>query len=164
MSHPVLYQAFADYNRIMNERIYEICAGLTEEQRREDRGAFFKSIHSTLDHILLGDRVWMNRFCGGSHALNPIGKDLFDDFGDLSTARAQMDGDICVWSKELTADWLSADMSFSSFFESFERTQPRWLLVSHMFNHQTHHRGQLSTLLNQAGYDVGVTDLPRLVM
>lgn len=164
MSHPALYQAFSDYNQKINVQIYKICAGISDDERKRDRGAFFKSIHSTLDHLLLGDRAWMSRLSDKKYDLNPIGDDLFADYDELAQARILMDNDICNWAQELTSDWLSQDQVWSSFFEDFERTQPRWLLASHMFNHQTHHRGQLGTLLNQAGYDVGVTDLPRFVM
>jgi len=164
MTHPALYQSFAQYNQIMNQRIFEICAGISDTERKQDRGAFFKSIHSTLDHIIFGDRAWMNRLADKNYKLAAIGSDLFDDFEGMAEVRISLDVDICQWTAELSEEWLLADMTWTTMLDGSVRTQPRWLLTSHMFNHQTHHRGQLSTLLNQAGYDVGITDLPRLVM
>lgn len=163
MTQPTLYQAFADYNQQMNAQLYEICATMPDDQRKLDKGAFFKSIHSTLDHLLLGDRAWMNRLSNSDYTLAKIGVDLYGNFDELAKARAQMDSDIITWVNTLDAEWLASDLVWTSSFENTPRTQPRWLLLSHMFNHQTHHRGQLSTLLNQAGYDLGVTDLPRFI-
>ena len=158
------YQAFAQYNQIMNQRVYEICSGIPDEIRKQDRGAFFKSIHRTLDHLILGDRAWMNRLSDKTYTIVKIGDDLFDDFDEMARARVDLDSDICQWTSTLTDDWLSSELTWTTTIDGTQRTQPHWLLVSQIFNHQTHHRGQLSTLLNQAGYDIGVTDLPRIVM
>ena len=164
MTHPALYQAFAQYNRKMNERVYEICSKIPDEERKQDRGAFFKSIHSTLNHLIFGDRAWMNRLADKEYPLGEIGSDFFDSFDVMDEARRDLDADICQWVEELTEEWLLSDLEWTTLMGGGRRVQPRWLLVSHMFNHQTHHRGQLSTLLTQAGHDIGVTDLPRLVL
>jgi len=164
MTLPAQYQAFARYNQIMNQRVYEICSGISDEIRKQDRGAFFKSIHRTLDHLILGDRAWMNRLSDKTYTIVKIGDDLFDDFDEMARARVDLDSDICQWTSTLTDDWLSSELTWTTTIDGTQRTQPHWLLVSQIFNHQTHHRGQLSTLLNQAGYDIGVTDLPRIVM
>jgi len=164
MTHLALYQAFAQYNQIMNHRIFEICSGISDDERKQDRGAYFKSIHGTLDHLILGDRAWMNRLDNKDYALVKIGCELFDDFDEMAAARIDLDADICQWTARLTEEWLSTTMAWTASLDGIERTQPVWLLVSQIFNHQTHHRGQLSTLLNQVGHDVGITDLPRLVM
>jgi len=158
------YRAFAQYNQTMNQRIYEICARIPDEIRKQDSKTYFKSIHGTLDHILLGDRAWMNRLGPKEYPLVKIGCELFSDFDEMATARIDLDADICRWTQTLSEDWLSTEMTWTASLDGVERTQPVWLLVSQIFNHQTHHRGQLSTLLNQAGHDVGITDLPRLVM
>ncbi len=158
------YQAFAQYNQTMNQRIFEICAEISDDDRKQDRGAYFKSIHGTLDHILLGDRAWMNRLAAKEYPLVKIGCELFADFDEMAKARIDLDTDICQWTADMTDEWLLTDLTWTTTIDGTQRTQPHWLLVSQIFNHQTHHRGQLSTLLNQAGYDVGVTDLPRLVM
>jgi len=164
MTLPASYQAFAQYNQKMNQRIYEICSGIPDDERKQDRGAYFKSIHNTLDHLVLGDRAWMNRLADKNYTLVKIGSELFDDFDEMAEVRIGLDADICQWTEGLSEEWLSIDMTWTASLDGVERTQPVWLLVSQIFNHQTHHRGQLSTLLNQAGHDVGITDLPRLVM
>ncbi|MGD1956222.1 MAG: DinB family protein [Sphingomonadales bacterium] len=157
---PDLYQSFAAYNVWMSDKVYAAASRLTDPARKTDRGAFFGSIHSTLNHILFGDRAWMKRFTGTAYPLAPMGEDLFDDFGALNTARQEMERDITAFTSGLTEAWLAEDMAWTSGLDGQERIRPRWLLVSHMFNHQTHHRGQVTTLLNQAGQDVGSTDLP----
>jgi len=164
MTFPALYQTFAQYNQTMNQRIFGVCSKISDDDRKQDRGAFFKSVHSTLDHLILGDRAWMNRLADKDYRLTEIGCDLFDDFEEMAKDRIVLDADICQWTAEMTEKWLVSELTWTTTIDGSKRTQPRWLLVSHMFNHQTHHRGQLGTLLNQMGYDVGVTDLPRLVM
>jgi uncharacterized damage-inducible protein DinB len=160
MTSPVLFQTMARYNAWMNGKLYAAAATLTDEERKADRGAFFGSIHDTLDHIMLGDRAWMNRLAGASHPTKPIGQRLYEDFAELSAARDAMDGSILDWTKGLTADWLAEPLTWTSVLYGRTYTQPRWGLVQHMFNHQTHHRGQTTTLLKQAGLDVGSTDMP----
>ena len=158
--NPELYQTFARYNQWMNEKLYAACAALSDDQRKENCGAFFGSLHSTLNHLLFGDRAWMKRFTGRAYMLKPIGEDIHDDFGDLKTARRDMDKEISEWAAGLTEDWLAQSVEWKSGVDGATRKQPRWRLASHMFNHQTHHRGQATTLLSQRGIDIGSTDLP----
>jgi uncharacterized damage-inducible protein DinB len=154
------WQLMADYNGWMNERLYTICASLTDDERKRDRGAFFKSIHSTLNHILWADRVWMTRLGGQRYgAPGPLGTDVFADFDELREARASLDADISRWAASLTEEQLNAPYTFVSSVLNITRVQPTWSFVAHMFNHQTHHRGQLTTLLSQAGIEPGVTDV-----
>jgi uncharacterized damage-inducible protein DinB len=153
-------RTFARYNHWMNQKVYEVCAGIDDAERRRDRGAFFKSIHGTLNHLLFGDRVWMGRLSGRQYAVAPMGVDLYDDFEELRAARAAMDQDILDWTAGLTEAWLREPLTWTSGVDGRTRSRPRWLLASHLFNHQTHHRGQLTTLLCQMGRDVGSTDLP----
>src|SRR5260370_2270188 len=86
-----IWAQYARYNRLANGKLYEACAALSEEERRRDLGAFFKSVHGTLNHLVLGDRIWMTRFEGGSHPSTDLGAILFDDFAALAAARAEMD-------------------------------------------------------------------------
>lgn len=160
MTTPELYQTFAAYNRWMNEKTYAVAAAMTDAERRQDRGAFFKSIHSTLNHILFGDRAWMNRLAQTNFDLKAIGEDLFDDFDALHAERAEMDAAIVDWTRTLTPEQLHSDLTWISGADGKSRTHPVWLLASHMFNHQTHHRGQITTLFSQMGKDVGPTDMP----
>jgi uncharacterized damage-inducible protein DinB len=154
------WQLMAEYNGWMNERLYATCAPMSDEERKRNRGAFFKSIHSTLNHILWADRVWMTRLAGKSYEVTvPLGTDVFADFDELRDARASLDADISEWAANLTEERLNAPYTFVSSVLNITRVQPTWSFVTHMFNHQTHHRGQLTTLLSQAGIDVGVTDV-----
>ncbi len=162
MSNPELYQFLARYNQWMNGKVYKVCSTIPDKDRRADRGAYFKSIHGMLNHLYFGDAIWMGRLGGFDAAFAPIGQETFDDFEQLHAARRKLDQDIVDWTGGLTAQWLDAIETWTSGLDKRDRSQPRWLLASHVFNHQTHHRGQLSTLLTQMGHDIGVTDLPRM--
>lgn len=149
----------AAYNQWMNQRLYAVCAGLTDAQRRQDQGAFFKSIHGTLNHLLLADKVWMGRFTGRPFQVAALDQELHAGFDDLAQARRDTDAEIVRWAGSLTDECLAGTLSYTSLVSPQPRTYEYWLAVTHFFNHQTHHRGQLTTLLSQCGCEVGVTDL-----
>ncbi|MEW9900123.1 DinB family protein [Chitinivorax sp. PXF-14] len=155
-------QLMAEYNRWMNEKLYAACAQLDDTVRKADRSAFFGSIHNTLDHLLWGDGVWLTRFDGNTYPSGPFGQPLYEDFEQLQRARAEMDQAIIAWARQVDQAWLDQPMTWSSKLYGFTQTHPRWVQVVQMFNHQTHHRGQITTLLNQLGIDVGITDVPML--
>lgn len=157
---PALYRRMAVYNTWMTGKVYEAAGKMNDTERKEDRGAFFRSVHSTLNHILWADRIWMGRFTGRSYTVKGMGVDLFDEFSELKDAHLAMCAEIADFTEQVSADWLAGTLEWTSGQDGTARRRPRWLLVTHMFNHQTHHRGQLSTLLTQAGQDIGVTDLP----
>ena len=164
MITPQYAQTMAHYNRWMNEKIYAACDRLTDVERKEDCGAFFKSIHSTLNHLLWADYNWLGRFAKDTplekaYPKAAMGSDLHDDWNTLKAARVAMDADILAWTALLDTDWLGRDFTWYSGLTKSNRTKPAWLLVAHMFNHQTHHRGQVTTLLSQRGIDPGDTDL-----
>jgi len=151
----------ARYNRWMNGKVYAACAGLTDDARKADRGAFFGSIHRTLNHLLVGDLIWLSRFTGGSREGLHIGQPLHDSFDALRAHREQTDATLLAFADGLTPERLRADLEITSTAHGvFSR--PTWVFVSHLFNHQTHHRGQITTLLSQLGIDIGATDLPVL--
>jgi len=152
----------AEYNRWMNEKIYAGCATLTDGERKRDRGTFFKSIHATLNHLLWGDGAWLTRFNGKSYPAPPPGGLLHDDFDGLRAARAAMDGDLLAWARAVTPEALAEPMTWTSRMYGFTQTHPRWVQVVQMFNHQTHHRGQVHAMLTAAGIDIGPTDVPVL--
>ncbi len=160
MIDPEYCQTMAAYNGWMNRKIFEAAARLPNEERKADRGAFFRSIHSTLNHILFGDRVWLSRFNGKSYPVGGMGVDLFEGFEGLLDARRDMDDDIVAWAAQLDGAQLAGPLTWFSGVAQREFTRPRWLCVMQMFNHQTHHRGQVTTLLKQSGIDPGITDLP----
>jgi uncharacterized damage-inducible protein DinB len=156
-SHSLL---MAQYNEWMNSRMYALCASLPEAELHKDRGAFFKSIYATLNHIAYGDLAFLSRFTGNPVVVPDPGVDLFGSFALLRTERAALDQRILAWSEALSPAWLAEPLTYTSKIDGKARTVQRWVLVTHMFNHQTHHRGQVTTLLSQMGLDIGSTDIP----
>lgn len=148
------------YNRWMNERMYAACATLSDMQRREHLGLYFKSIHGTLDHLMWGDQGWLARFTGSAPPSVAAGVELYDDFESLWEARRALDADILTWAEELTPEALNEPMTWSSKLYGFTQTHPRWVQVAQMFNHQTHHRGQVHAALTRFHVDMGPTDMP----
>lgn len=152
-------RTFARYNRWMNGKLYDCAARLTAAQRKEDVGAFFKSIHGTLNHLLVADNVWMGRFEGPVFVPQSLAQELHAEFDALRREREAMDVRIIEWMRRLTDDALAGELRYTSITNPAPRKMPMWLAVTHFFNHQTHHRGQLTTLLMQRAIDPGVTDL-----
>jgi len=156
--------ALARYNTWMNEKLYALCATLSDDERKRDRGAFFKSIHGTLNHLLLADRVWLARFTGETvpegfmgPGIRSLDQELYADFEELRRERRLTDGKLSAWVAELTPERLAAPLVYLR--RGQKQEFPLWWAVAHVFNHQTHHRGQVTTLLMQQGSDPGVTDL-----
>jgi uncharacterized damage-inducible protein DinB len=149
----------AEYNMWMNERLYGACAALSDAERKRDRGAFFRSIHATLDHLLWGDSMWLARFQGAPLPTGPV---AIEDFTELRRTRAALDARILEWARGVTPEWLAEPMTWTAKLYGFTQTQPRLVLVAQMFNHQTHHRGQAHAMLTAAGGDMGPTDIPLL--
>ena len=152
-------QVMAAYNKWMNVKLYDVCAQLTDGERKKDRAAFFKSIHGTLNHLLLGDKIWMGRFKGRPFPVKGLDQELYSDFEALHRERDRMDGEIVDWAAGLTDEILAADLEYTSVVNPEKRCYVLWVAVTHFFNHQTHHRGQLTALLSQCGREYGVTDL-----
>ncbi len=165
MMTPEWLGALARYNRWMNDKLYGLAATLSDELRKRDQGAFFRSIHGTFNHILLADRVWLARFTGvavaddflGPGGIRSLDQELYVDFDELRSERAHTDDELSAWVSGLTDERLSAMLVYQRRGSPHE--SPLWWAVAHLFNHQTHHRGQITTLLHQQGCDPGVTDL-----
>jgi uncharacterized damage-inducible protein DinB len=153
------FRTLARYNLWMNQRLYELSASIPETERKRDRGAFFRSIHGTLNHLLLGDRLWLGRFTTTPFPVHSLDQELYADFDELRRERERTDAEILAWVGSLSEEQLASPLRFSSIVDPVERVLPLWFAVLHFFNHQTHHRGQLTTLLSQCGCDPGVTDL-----
>lgn len=168
-AHLDQFRRFAAYNRWMNERIYSVARELGDDDRRRDLGAFFGSIESTLNHLLLADRIWLGRcrragFCASAlagadlvDAFDSLGQTLYASFDELAVGRAATDAVLVAFADELTDEALVAAFRYSKSSGEM-REHPLYLAVGHLFNHQTHHRGQVTTLLHQLGKDPGVTD------
>ena len=164
------YRAMARYNRWMNGRLYDASARLDDEQRKRDVGAFFRSLHGTLNHLLVADRIWLGRLTmdparGQSLAADGtvipftgLDQELYADFDQLRREREKADDDLIAWIESLSEADVAAPLQYHNLAgKAF--ASPLWHPVSHVFNHQTHHRGQVTALLFQLGVDPGVTDL-----
>lgn len=163
----------AQYNEWMNTRLYDAALTLPADEVLADKGAFFGSLYGTLNHILLADRIWLKRFSmhPAAHAsLDPIRAipapvtyDVRE--GELATLREQriaLDKIIGEWAAELAEADLGHVLKYNN-VAGMPFSRPFSGLVMHFFNHQTHHRGQATALLSQAGIDMGSTDLLMLV-
>jgi uncharacterized damage-inducible protein DinB len=165
MITPQYVRTMAGYNRWQNESLYAAADRLSDAERKQPRGAFFGSIHGTLNHLLWGDQMWMSRFAGTPRpkaAGIPESVAMVETWDDLKRQRQTFDREIIDWANRLDAAWLEGDLTYFSGAAGREITKPKGLLVSHLFNHQTHHRGQVHCLLTQAGQRPGATDLPLL--
>jgi uncharacterized damage-inducible protein DinB len=152
----------ARYNRWQNQNLYGVADTLTDDERRRERGAFFGSIHKTLSHLLWADHMQMSRFSDVPKPEAAI-KDsplLYPDWEALKRERAAFDQRMIGWADAIDPSWLAADITYFSGAIGRELTRPRWLMVTHLFNHQTHHRGQVHCMLTQAGGRPSDTDLP----
>ena len=169
MITPSYVRTMAAYNAEMNRRLYAAASRLSDEERRRDRGAFWGSLHATLVHILWGDSQWMSRFDGWERPTTPIKESdhMIADYAELCAARVEADAAIARWAEAVDEGWLDADMTWFSGAANRDVTAPRRLLVTHFFNHQTHHRGQAHALITAAGEKTDDTDLflvvPRMI-
>ena len=156
------YCLMAEYNRWMNQKLYSVCADIPDEKRKANLGAFFRSIHGTLNHILWADKIWLRRFTGEPFLVGKMGEDIYEDFEALRIDREELDKFIYDWTRNLRQEWLTGPYEFTSVQDGKTRRGPAWVFVTQLFNHQTHHRGQVTTLIKQLGYEPGVTDIPWL--
>lgn len=162
MITPAYLAMMSRYNRVMNETLYETCAKLTDEERKADRGAFFGSIHATLNHLVWADARAVAAFAGTAAPPADTRTEVHADFEALRAHRAQLDAALERIAASITQEMLDTPRIQTSVATGRSRHWPLGALLVHLFNHQTHHRGQLSTLLFQAGHDLGVTDIPWL--
>jgi uncharacterized damage-inducible protein DinB len=154
-------QRMARYNRWQNDNLYSVADALSDGERRRERGAFFGSIHGTLSHLLWGDTMWMSRFADWQKPAVgiPGSATLHSDWDALKRDRAAADAKLISWADALDPDWMKGDLTWFSGAANREITKPRWQLLMHFFNHQTHHRGQVHAMLTQAGGKPHATDL-----
>ena len=170
MNAPEHFVLLAAYNADMNRQLYAAAAQLPPDELRADRKAFFGSLSGTLNHLLAGDTIWLGRFAGFRPAWTALAgvRDLpqpgglahhfSNDLAALRAQREQLDAIITAWAPQVTAGDMAATFEYRSKKGDTYRKN-FGLVVTHFFNHQTHHRGQASTLLTQAGIDIGATDL-----
>jgi uncharacterized damage-inducible protein DinB len=153
-------QLMSQYNQWMNQKFYQV--------------AFFGSILGTLNHIYVADIIWLRRFSQHSQpyqSLNQLpelssytalDQIVTQDLVDLARRRQELDMVIINWCQELKSEDLENNLQYSDtkgnlYYKNFGQ------LIYHFFNHQTHHRGQASSLISQQGLDVGITDLLKMI-
>jgi uncharacterized damage-inducible protein DinB len=150
--------AMAEYNSWMNAKMYALCDTLSDDVRKKDQRAFFRSIHGTLNHILACDLMFLSSFTKDADFVECEG-DLHEDFDELRQHRGAVDQQLLRWSESVSPEWLNTPSTYTHYEDGVPRTVTQGFWVVHMFNHQTHHRGQITTLLTQLGHDIGSTDL-----
>lgn len=165
MITPAYVRTLAAYNSEMNRRLYAAAARIPDAERKADRGAFWKSIHGTLVHLLWGDQVWMARFDGWQRPDVSLRESagMIADFAALAAERVKADAGIEAWAAGVTDAWLAEDLVWFSGASQRQRQEPRVFVVTHFFNHQTHHRGQAHALITASGQPTGDTDLTIVV-
>jgi uncharacterized damage-inducible protein DinB len=144
------YRMFAGYNAWCNRRLYEAAASLSDADYRADRGAFFKSVHGTLNHLLVADRIWMQRFTGAGELPKSLDAILYEDFAALRAARLTEDARISRYVDGLSEAELAGSIRYRTFVRPTDIEQELAPALDHFFNHQTHHRGQAHALLSAA--------------
>ena len=152
----------ARYNTLANQSVYAAAATLSDAERKLDRGAFFGSIHNTLNHILLGDRVWFGRFEGRETSNIKLDGVLYDDFDELQAARVHEDTLIEGFVANLPAARVEEPLHYAN-LAGDPFSDPMSLILPHVFNHQTHHRGQVHDMLSRAGVKTPVSDMHRIL-
>ena len=153
------YLMFAGYNRWANARLYDTAAKLSDTDYRANRGAFFKSVHGTLNHMLVADRILMRRFTGTGEALSQLDATLFEDFSALRAARNAEDERIAHYIGTLSDADLAGRIRYRTIVNPTTIEQELAPALDHFFNHQTHHRGQAHCLLTAISGDAPSFDL-----
>ena len=145
------YAMLAGYNAWANRKLYDAAAALDDADYRADRGAFFKSIHGTLNHLVVTDRIWMRRFTGEGETYKQLNLILFEDLAGLRAAREALDDRIVRYAEALTDDALVGAIRYTRVTSPDVYEQPLAPALDHFFNHQTHHRGQVHAILTGLG-------------
>lgn len=153
------FRMFARYNRWANERLYAAAATLTEAEFNESRGAFFGSLCATLNHLVVADGIWMKRFTGEGEAANQLAAILYTDLAALTAAREALDARLIGWLDGLDDAALCRPVTYSAITNPAPISHALAPGLSHMFNHQTHHRGQCHATLTALGKESLVLDL-----
>ncbi|TVR07822.1 MAG: damage-inducible protein DinB [Salinarimonadaceae bacterium] len=143
------FRMMALYNAWANRLLYDAARQVAEGDYHAARGAFFGSLHGTLNHVLVADRIWMRRFTGEGEAPTRLDETLFDDLPSLSAAREAEDARIIGWIESLDDAAILRRFSYVPIAHPVETSQPLGPALTHFFNHQTHHRGQAHCLLTQ---------------
>jgi len=154
------FRLLAGFNRWANGRIYDAAAALRTADYYKTRAcAFFGSIHGTLNHLLLVDLLWFGRLAAAVPAISRLDEILYDDFTSLRAAREAEDARIVELLRGMAEADLGQDCRFTLISEPGERAMQPQLMLATVFNHQTHHRGQVHAMLKEAGAEPPALDL-----
>jgi uncharacterized damage-inducible protein DinB len=145
------FAMFARYNRWANQRLYAAAEKLSDAAYRADKGAFFGSIHGTLNHLLVADQIWMRRFSGAGPTHVGLDTVLHEELALLREARAGEDKRIVAFIDGLSEHALASMFSYVTITNPKTVTQRLAPALAHFFNHQTHHRGQAHAILTAVG-------------
>ncbi|WKL55792.1 DinB family protein [Asticcacaulis sp. ZE23SCel15] len=173
MSQKAALAHLAQYNQWMNAKLIAAIRPISHDDLWADRGAFFGSVMGTLNHLIVADIIWGKRLAGhtASGALTPIhdypmptglNAVLYERLEDYIPARQALDHLMITYIDSLDDAALETPLSYVR-GNNEPHTKTLGLVLTHIFNHQTHHRGQTTTLLSQMGIDVGVTDILVLI-
>jgi len=151
----------ARYNAWQSKQLRPTLDAMDEEELHRDHGAFFASLFATMNHLLWGDTLWISRFDGGPGSDRGIkdSVDMTPNYAEWARQRFLMDGRITLWAERLRAIDLTGDYSWYSGAMEAQVSKPLALCITHFFNHQTHHRGQIHAMLTAAGHKAPVSDL-----
>ncbi|WP_029074145.1 DinB family protein [Kaistia adipata] len=141
------FAMFAAYNRWANARLYAAAGALPPEQFRADRGAFFGSLCGTLNHLLVTDRIWLRRLAGDGPVHTELNEIVAEDLQALATLRGEQDDRLVAFVDGLDEAAIAGNFIYRPITNPRDITQPRAAALAHLFNHQTHHRGQASAIL-----------------
>jgi uncharacterized damage-inducible protein DinB len=156
------FQMLAQYNRTANQRLFSKCGQLDDSEYRKQRAGSFGSIHGLLNHILLGDRRWMGLLQNGERATPPLNQILYDGFPDLLSARVREDERIESFFAGLDATFWTRSFAYTN-NQGKDYVETAHVACSHLFNHQTHHRGQVHVMLSQTQLTPPSLDLHRII-
>jgi uncharacterized damage-inducible protein DinB len=145
--HIVYFRQLAQYNAWANWRVYEACAQLSDAERKAARPCFFGSIHRTLNHILVGDRLWLSRLTAGERDIASLDQELYSDFTELRAARVREDERLIGIMDRYDEAEMAGFLGYRS-MDGEAKRMPLVQVLGHIFNHQTHHRGQVHALLS----------------
>lgn len=154
------YVLMARFNSWVNDRIYACVAGLPEDSYRADQGAFFGSVHGTLNHLLLVDRLWTARLQGTIEKFSSLAQILYDDLPSLTEARKAEDQRLIDLVESYSDADLKGEVTFTMMSQPGDMTMRRDHILLTLYNHQTHHRGQIHCLLTQCDLATPDLDLP----
>ncbi len=151
----------ARYNAWQNRQLFGTAGTMPDAALAEERGAFFGSILGTLNHLMWGDLMWMARFDGGAAPSVTMvdSPGLHPTAAAWSAARLRLDGRISRWAEKVSDVELGGELHWYSGVLEADVSRPLGLCVAHMFNHQTHHRGQVHAMLTAAGSEAPVSDI-----